>query len=99
MVSEENLEFLIKSAQHKIELVFIAACDSQKIGNVFQKHGVEHIICVKDKRYVLDEVAIKFTKTFYDAIFSGVLVCDAFNSALSATTFNCGGKKHETSLF
>ena len=92
MVSKAELEKLVASAENKIKLVFIAACDSEQIGELFKQYGVEHVICIKDKRYVLDDVAIKFTKTFYTAIFNGQPVCKAFNNALPATTFNIGGK-------
>lgn len=64
MVSEDELKNLMdsrKNADLKIQLIFIAACTSEKIGELFQKYGVEHIICVKDKRNVLDDVVIKFT--------------------------------------
>ena len=60
---------------------------------------MEHIICIKSKRYVLDEVAIKFTKTFYDAVFNGKLICEAYEAAVNATTFNMDGRKNEVNLF
>ena len=50
------------------------------------------MICIKDKRYVLDDVAIQFTKTFYTAIFNGEPVCKAFKNALPATTFVIDGE-------
>ena len=100
MVSEEDLETLMKSADQKIKLIFIAACDSEQIGMLFRKFNVEHIICIKDKRYVLDEVAIKFTQTFYKAVFTGKPVCEAFKRALQATQFNVGaGCQNEVNLF
>lgn len=98
MVEAAKLEELISFAEDKIKLVFIAACDSETIGELFKKSGIEHIICIKSKRFVLDEAAIKFTKTFYDAIFKGSPVCDAYNAAKHATEFNMRDK-NEVSLF
>ena len=74
----------------KTKLVFLAACDSQKIGEIFLDCGIEHVICIKQGRSVLDEAAIKFTKSFYNAVFDGYTFCEAFNSALNATPFNMG---------
>ena len=46
MVSETILDEFLASSTHKPKLVFIAACTSEKIGKLFQRHGVEHIICI-----------------------------------------------------
>lgn len=92
----------MKSAKNKIDLIFLAACDSQIIGEVFQSAGVEHIVCIQDKRYVLDDVAIKFTQTFYREVFTGEPICEAFERAMNATFFNIGGgesRHHEVKMF
>lgn len=83
----------MRSAKNQIDLIFLAACDSQIIGEVFQSAGVQHVVCVESKRYVLDEVAIKFTHTFYKEVFSGTQICEAFGRAMNATFFNIGGGK------
>ena len=61
----------MKEEEHKLDLVFVAACNSEDIGRIFQSFGVKHVICVKKQRFVLDEAAIDFTKTFYIKLFQG----------------------------
>ena len=39
------------------------------------------MICIENEKYVMDESAIKFTKTFYKNIFTGMSVCEAFEKA------------------
>ena len=56
---------LIKHNMPSIELVFVAACDSEFVGKIFQKCGARHVICVKQDRHVLDVAAIFFTERFY----------------------------------
>ena len=97
LVTEEQLTNLLKSSQKKIELIFLAACDSERIGKIFQKCGIPHVICVKQERFVLDEAAIKFTSTLYQAVFSGRNICDAFSEARSAVAFTL--KEVEANLF
>ena len=65
LVTEEQLTNLLKSSQKKIELIFLAACDSERVGKIFQKCGIPHVICVKQERFVLDEAAIdcKYAKS------------------------------------
>lgn len=48
---------MMKSS-HELDLVFVAACDSQDIGRIFQRHGAKHVICVEKERFVLDDAAI-----------------------------------------
>ena len=65
LVSENTLNKLIRQTMPTLSLVFVAACDSEFVGKIFQKCGARHVICVKQKRHVLDEAAIHFTKRFY----------------------------------
>ena len=48
----------MKMSQHELDLVFVAACDSQDIGRIFQRNGARHVICVEKERFVLDDAAI-----------------------------------------
>ena len=45
-VSLEELKGLMQRAKKKINLIFLAACDSEEIGKVFRDAGIEHVICV-----------------------------------------------------
>ena len=91
----------MQRAKRKINLIFLAACDSEEIGKVFSDAGIEHVICVAKKRYVKDEVAINFTYNFYTNILQGEEVCSAFDSAIVKTVFRIGGHsgQSEVSLF
>ena len=77
--------------------MFLAACDSDLIGRIFRDSGVDHVICIKSARYVLDEAAIKFTKHFYKAIFEGQDVNKSFKNAQLSATLQF--EKGEVNLF
>ena len=62
----------------KLELVFVAACQSEFVGELFKEAGAQHVICVDKKRSVLDEVAIDFTLNLYQRVLDGTKVCKAF---------------------
>ena len=65
LVSARKLQKLITSTLPNLDLVFVAACDSEFVGRIFQKCGVKHVVCVKKQKHVLDAAAIEFTKIFY----------------------------------
>ena len=46
----------------KLDVVFVAACDSEIVGRIFLKCGARHVICVKTGEHVLDEATIQFTE-------------------------------------
>ena len=75
----------------------MAACDSEFVGKIFLKCGAKHVICVKKDKQVLDPAAIVFTETFYQHIFQGKSVCDAFDTAKSAVEFRF--KENESEMF
>ena len=51
-------------------LVFVAACKSDRIGEMFQKQGgVGHVICSKKNSELDDTTTCKFTKALYTKIF------------------------------
>ena len=56
-------------------LVFVAACKSDKIGDMFISLGVEHVICSKKDSSLVDSTTVKFTRELYSQIFSGESVC------------------------
>ena len=75
LVSARKLRKLITSTLPNLDLVFVAACDSEFVGRIFQKCGVKHVVCVKKSKHVLDEAAIEFTKIFYQKLLHGYNVC------------------------
>ena len=64
-----------------LDLVFVAACQSEFVGEIFTKNGARHVICVDRKKSVLDEVAIDFTHNLYQQILLGEDISRAFYSA------------------
>ena len=73
---------------HSLDVVLIAACTSDFIGKVMLKCGAKHVICIQNEKYVMDQAAIKFTKTFYDFVFSGLSICSAFKKAVKSVSLN-----------
>ena len=59
-------------------MVFLAACDSEIIGNIFLQSGVRYVVCVQKEGCILDDVAVYFTFTFYKYLFDGIQICKAF---------------------
>lgn len=98
LVSAQELGAFMKTGHTELEVVFVAACDSEEIGKIFQRNGAKHVICVESKRFVLDEAAIMFTKRFYNKLFSEqVNVCEAFITAKNDVQFKL--EKSEANLF
>lgn len=97
LVSAQELREFMQQANTELEVVFVAACDSQGIGHIFQRCGAKHVVCVEQDRYVLDEAAIYFTKTFYSLLFKGENICEAFEAAKRAVKFKI--RETEANLF
>jgi hypothetical protein len=45
------------------------------------------VICIRKGKKVLDEAALTYIKTFYELIFTGTTICDAFEQAKHAVEF------------
>ena len=71
LVSEKTLNSLITKKLPDLNVVFVAACQSEFVGSIFHKCGASHVVCVQQDKEVLDEAAIHFTKSFYKNLFSG----------------------------
>lgn len=80
MVSEKSLRNLITNVW-ETELVFLAACDSEFAGKIFLKKGVKHVICIQERKEVLDSAVNTFMNTFYQYVFEGKAICEAFLAA------------------
>ena len=66
---------------NEIDVIFIAACMSEFAAPAFKKCGAKHVICVEKGKTIEDQVAIKFTKEFYNRMVNGESVCEAFDNA------------------
>ena len=87
LVKASKLNKLIKHEMPNLDVVFLAACNSEFVGKIFRECGVKHVICVKYDRYVLDDAAIVFTKTFYHKLFDQINICEAFEAAKAYVEF------------
>ena len=81
LMSQRELSKILRQATTKIQLVFVAACMSQFVGEIFQECDVPHVICSKQGTSILDQAAIRFTKFFYSILLSGETICQAFSQA------------------
>ena len=80
-ISEKDLDKaldLSKDAVKNLDLVYVAACQSEFVGELFNKYGAQHVICIDKKASVLDEVAIDFTLNLYQLVLNGVQISEAF---------------------
>ena len=73
-------------------MVFLAACKSQFLGEIFCKAEAKHTIFIEDGKKIDDEVALYFTRNFYTLLFQGEQICSAFKVAkeMVGTKFSYG---------
>ena len=45
LISQRELSKILKQATTKIKVVFVAACMSQFVGEIFKQCDVPHVIC------------------------------------------------------
>eukprot|EP00471_Norrisiella_sphaerica_P000722 CAMPEP_0184484466 /NCGR_PEP_ID=MMETSP0113_2-20130426/6181_1 /TAXON_ID=91329 /ORGANISM="Norrisiella sphaerica, Strain BC52" /LENGTH=1005 /DNA_ID=CAMNT_0026865467 /DNA_START=518 /DNA_END=3532 /DNA_ORIENTATION=+ len=81
LVSTDKLKSLMESSTSGVELVFVAACHSEKAGEAFVNAGVKHVIAVRVTERVQDEGARHFQNQFYLSLIRGNTVKNAFNFA------------------
>ena len=60
--------------QTNLKIVFISACQSQKIAQSFVDYGIPHVIAVDSNTAVLDSTARVFAEVFYQTLLSGMSV-------------------------
>jgi ABC-type Fe3+/spermidine/putrescine transport system ATPase subunit len=73
-----------KNDKPQIEVVFVSACYSEPVAEVFRQAKVPAVICVHSATKILDEAAQKFAKTFYNTLLDGETITGAFNQAKKA---------------
>ena len=74
---------MIEKCCHKdaLQLVVVATCHSEFVGEIFQEAGAKHVVCIHQDYEVEDDAVITFTDSFYNLIFNGRKICDAFDQA------------------
>jgi hypothetical protein len=84
LVDKASLETLLSEetdALSNIDLVFLAACTSERNGELFTRLGVKHVICITAKKTVRDRAIIEFSERFYSKLLELENVCSAFKCA------------------
>jgi len=80
--SQSRLKNLLAGDQnHGIELVFVSACHSEEIGNIFSKCGIPVVIAVNSEFAILDDICLIFARHLYIQLLQGATVQNAFESA------------------
>ncbi len=102
-ISKHHIQSILQKYKHVPELVFVSACYSGYLGQIFLDLGVNHVICVKLLSTVVDEVAAEFARAFYTTLFSDcTTICDAFKVAklrVSSKFGELSGLAHEVDKF
>ena len=89
----EDIKEILDKLQTKVQLVFVNACHSEPIASVFAEAGVPCVIGVQSQLQIADYFARKFAQGFYNFIFDGIAVGEAFNlslvSAADSDSYSC----------
>ena len=83
-IKYEKLENILKTNCSKlknIDLVFIATCHSQGLGELFHKYGAKNVICIQSQTPISNVAAIKFSEFFYKELIKGESIKNAFIKA------------------
>jgi len=98
LINREGLKEIFMCTKKTIDLVFIAACKSEKVGEEFVKAGVRHVIATNE--VVRDDCACRFMEQFYLALLTKRTVKEAFKSAVvSVATMPLLESKREAKKF
>ena len=67
-----------------IELLFINACFSEEIAEIFLDSGVGCVVSIQRETKIVDKISKDFSKHFYSGILSCQTIKDSFNSAIES---------------
>ena len=82
-VTTERLAKLLSTTKSYMNVVFVSACYSGAIGQVFIDAGFPCVICVHSKVQILDDAAQRFASGFYRSILTGKSIGEAFDSSVA----------------
>ena len=80
-----NLKDILEKVEAKMKIVFVNACHSEEVANVFHEAMVPCVIAIQSELKIQDEVSQKFAEIFYNKIFDGESIKDAFSIAQVST--------------
>ena len=98
-VSMDALHRLVKAGSDTLDLVFVAACRSKRLGQTFIAAGARFVVCVQREALIMDDATITFSRAFYHALFSGSTVYDAFEIGQARVASESGIPDSETDKF
>lgn len=84
MVFPDALKRMVQSTNHSMQLVFIAACHSEWVGNAFIDAGVPHAVCCLVDEQLQHVAASEFSRNFYRALACRKTLLKAFEFAQEA---------------
>jgi len=100
-VYADQLRDIIKRVNFETKLVFVNACHSLEVAKVFTDAGVPCVIAIQSELKISEDIALKFSESFYWQLFMGKSIDEAFkNAQASALTLGdahtcCCGHKHK----
>ena len=81
----------LKDLPTNLQFVYVASCHSEKVGEIFLKIGVPHLICINQNQTILDKAAVDFSKYFYNEVFDKYsTICEAYLNAKDEVTSRYG---------
>ena len=90
--SESRLKGLLGGGDHGIQLAFVSACHSEKIGKIFGECGIPIVIYVNQYSKIADEICLIFSRQLYSHLLVGAPVQRAFDDTrrvVAAAGKNC----------
>lgn len=96
-VDKEMLAELLDVAKRPA-LVFVSACQSESVAEVFIGAGISHVIAIASEENVLESDATIFAELFYELLFSGQTVQWSFDAAYNRVRFNKEDTAHKFKL-
>ena len=77
----DDLRAILQRLKQDIKLVFVNACHSEAVARVFADAGVPCVIAVQSQLQIADIVARNFAQQFYNYLFDGCPIGQAFQSS------------------
>ncbi len=73
-----------------VDVVFVSACNSVEVGNLFIGCGARYVVAVARGSKVMDRSSLLFARAFYHALFTGHSTATAFQIARSRVDVEIG---------
>ena len=80
-VYESEFKDILSKRKTLIKIVFVNACHSEPVARIFQEAGVNCVIAVQSEVQIADFAAQIFAQAFYNNIFDGLSIGEAFQNA------------------